>query len=556
MRICICIALALLAAALPSAADASIAGRGGSDGDLIAYAAGPGEQNRLTVSAAGKSVTFEDPGADIEAGVDCVAAGPHRVTCTNEGLQYYLSVQLEDGDDEVSTSGERPADAFYISFDGQSGDDTLRAGSWPAALDGGVGSDDLHGGPGSPALDGIDQYVRDNRDRVPRQAPAKDTIECVAAPDGKPGSPATIDALDVVSGPCGSTTLYAHGFGLVNGTPGNDMLYGVTGPTRIYGFEGDDGLYPGPGDRSYGGPGNDRMVGSGLLLGGKGDDRIEAIAQGRASLNLGGGEGEDFITGSQRRDRIDGGSGSDRISAREGPDAIDARDGEHDVVRCGPGRDIVSADKRDTVGSDCETVLHRSLPRQGPPASRRSPGRNRHCAESKAKGSRIWARTSTTVVYGRGFYTYACLFKLGRPRRLIDEGGGIKVGPAGKLGVKIQGRYVAYATYGSAIGDEFDRIYVFDVRAGVPLLVEGSTFITSIALKPNGSVAWIQGSDVQDRDEDTTSYEVRKLSLAEKQGNVLLDRGTGIAPKSLKLAPDGGSVTWTRDGAVQTAPLG
>jgi Ca2+-binding RTX toxin-like protein len=330
----------------------------------------------------------------------------------------------------------------------------------------------------------------------------------------------------------------------------------VAGPTRIYGFEGDDGLYPQRGDRAYGGPGNDRMVGSGLLLGGKGDDRIDGQAHDVAPSSLGGGDGNDFITGSEGRNNIDGGSGSDRISARGGNDQIKARDGERDVVRCGPGRDIVSADRRDRVGSDCEDVLHRPLPGRTGPLTRRAAGPNPHCSGAKAKGSHIVARTRTTVVYERGFYTYACLYKVGYPRRLIDEGGGIKSGEHGEVGVKIQGRYVAYATYGSAIGDEFDRMYVFDARAGVPVLVEGSNYISSIALKPNGSVAWIQLTDVQDRDQDTTSYEVRKVSLTEKQGNVLLDRGTGIAPKSLKLAPDGTSVTWTRDGAVQTAPLG
>jgi Ca2+-binding RTX toxin-like protein len=558
----IVIALSLFAGlALPGAASAAVVGRGGAEGSGLVYAAGPGERNQLTVTADGNGVTFEDSGADIDAEEPCVAAGAHRVTCPF-GLPVALSVQLEDGDDSVSASGTVPGDGASFGFSGGSGDDVLDAGSWPASLVGGLGSDDLRGGPGSPFLDGLDVPVRDHRfHHTPRQAPAADTIACVAAPAGAfSGTTAAIDAQDSVSGPCGSLDRYSGNSVVVTGTPGKDNLFSGRGPSRVYGLAGDDFVGTTSGDRGYGGGGNDNMSGGGALFGGTGDDRLGATQASADRTRLFGGAGDDFITGSNAANRIVGGSGRDRISGRRGNDFIDVRDGMRDTVRCGTGTDIVAADKSDAVFRDCERVIHRVLP-AGPPSPRPRPAaRSPRCAISKARGSKVYARTSTTVVYGRGFRFYACRFEQGRPRRLIDEGGGIKVGRSGQVGVKIAGRYIAYATPGSGIGDEVDRVYVYDIVAGRQLIVEDTaSFVSDLALKPNGSVAWIQGAVVYGRSgdaQDRQRMEVRKVSLTELQGNVLLDIGFGIDPMSLQLSADGSSITWKSGEATRTATLG
>jgi hypothetical protein len=558
MRIGVAIALSLLAgAALPGAASAAVAGRGGSEGSALVYSAGPGERNRLTVSSDGANVTFEDPGADIEAEEPCVPAGAHRVTCPF-AYPYSLDVELEDGDDTVSTSGAAPGDAAGLGFDGASGNDVLDAGSWPVALAGGLGSDDLRGGPGSPLLDALDILVRDQRYlHTPRQAPEPDTVACVAPPAGAYPTVVNVDAQDSVSGPCGSVARFSARSAVVRGTSGNDTVYGARGPSRVLGLAGDDGIGSGDGDRAYGGPGNDSMSGSGVMFGGDGNDRLDAIQSSTDRTRLYGGDGDDFLTGSNAANRIVGGSGQDRISGRRGNDLIDARDGLRDHVRCGTGTDVVSADKRDDVFRDCERVVHRALPPGPPPLKAHRAARSPRCAISKARGSKVHARTSTTVVYGRGFYFYACRFAQGRPRRLIDEGGGIKVGRDGQVGVKIAGRYIAYATLGSGIGDEVDRVYVYDVVAGRQLIVEPTySYVSALALKSNGSVAWIQGAVIYGRDGSRQRMEVRKVSLTERQGNVLLDIGSGIAPKSLKLSADAKSVSWMRDGATRTATLG
>jgi hypothetical protein len=83
------------------------------------------------------------------------------------------------------------------------------------------------------------------------------------------------------------------------------------------------------GDVLRGLAGNDRLNGRG------GNDRLF------------GGAGHDSLTGGAGVDLLDAGTGNDRISAR---------DGTRDTVRCGPGRDTVVADRRDSVSRDCETV--------------------------------------------------------------------------------------------------------------------------------------------------------------------------------------------------------
>jgi hypothetical protein len=69
------------------------------------------------------------------------------------------------------------------------------------------------------------------------------------------------------------------------------------------------------------------------------------------------------ILGTVRADFLAGKEGADRIVARAGDDRISAEyDGGIDRISCGPGRDVVAADARDRVESDCEVVstrLHR-----------------------------------------------------------------------------------------------------------------------------------------------------------------------------------------------------
>jgi hypothetical protein len=92
---------------------------------------------------------------------------------------------------------------------------------------------------------------------------------------------------------------------------------------------------------------NDRLSGLG------GNDVLRGLAGNDLLL---GGAGNDRLYGGAGNDQILGGPGKDLIYGDAGNDTISARDGAHDTIHCGAGRDIVYADKRDTVSRDCEIV--------------------------------------------------------------------------------------------------------------------------------------------------------------------------------------------------------
>ncbi len=105
-----------------------------------------------------------------------------------------------------------------------------------------------------------------------------------------------------------------------------------------------------------GGRGDDRLVGTNhadVLNGRGGDDTL--YGQG-GNDRLNGGAGDDYLLGGSGRDRLIGGPGRDVLIGGSGNDTIFARDGEVDLVKCGPGRDRVVADRNDKVARDCESV--------------------------------------------------------------------------------------------------------------------------------------------------------------------------------------------------------
>jgi RTX calcium-binding nonapeptide repeat (4 copies)/BNR repeat-like domain len=85
--------------------------------------------------------------------------------------------------------------------------------------------------------------------------------------------------------------------------------------------------------------GPDRLVGTAdrdVIFGRAGADRLD------------GRGGADLLDGGPGRDLLLGGSGDDRVAAEY--------DGSRDTVRCGAGRDVVTAELTDGVGPNCETV--------------------------------------------------------------------------------------------------------------------------------------------------------------------------------------------------------
>ena len=65
------------------------------------------------------------------------------------------------------------------------------------------------------------------------------------------------------------------------------------------------------------------------------------------------------IWGSRRGEHIIGTAGRDSVLAGARADLVVVRGGNVDRVRCGAGRDTVTAGRRDRVARDCERVLVR-----------------------------------------------------------------------------------------------------------------------------------------------------------------------------------------------------
>jgi hypothetical protein len=74
-----------------------------------------------------------------------------------------------------------------------------------------------------------------------------------------------------------------------------------------------------------------------------------------ATISL--GDGADSVSSLALAATVDGGDGRDSLSGSRGDDTFLVRDNSQDTVYCGDGsRDTVTADRRDTIGSDCESV--------------------------------------------------------------------------------------------------------------------------------------------------------------------------------------------------------
>jgi hypothetical protein len=146
----------------------------------------------------------------------------------------------------------------------------------------------------------------------------------------------------------------------IRGRRANDSLSGRAGVDCLSGNQGRDRLAGnGNGDRLAGNGGRDQLSGN------AGRDRVSGNAgRDRVSGNGGrdrlfGNGGNDRLSGGAAADRLRGGGGRNRYSAGGGNDRVLARNGKVDRVRCGKGRDRVTADRRDRVADDCERVRRR-----------------------------------------------------------------------------------------------------------------------------------------------------------------------------------------------------
>lgn len=358
-------AVLLACAALPATAAAGTAsveveeeiGRGG-EGQYAVYRAAPAEANRVTARLVAHGVTATATITDTAgtaAGPGCVRPDPGdttRVTC-------------ELGKSEFA--GIAP---HSLRFELGDLDDVAAIVASPEAtgkLDGGAGNDVLTAGDGlSPTLEG---YGIEGPFGAELSGGPGDDVLRGGAQDDSFGSEG--------AGPDGSDTILAG--------PGFDSVsYHERTAAVQLDLDGvrDDGA-DGERDRIVaaeglgGGAGDDRLTGSGAgndLTGGAGTDRLTGGAGNdllsdqldsadRSADSFSGGAGSDYITAGSGPNRIDAGAGVDFVEAGAGDDVVTARDGSTDSVRCDPGSDRVGADALDFAEADCERVHRRGRPR-------------------------------------------------------------------------------------------------------------------------------------------------------------------------------------------------
>jgi Ca2+-binding RTX toxin-like protein len=343
---------ALLAAvgvllALPSAASAATAfadihiRHGLADGP-VRFTAAKGERNRLEISSTDTGqILFRDRRVRVRARGDCEQVGRHAAACPSG--EELPRANLGDGADRAAVLGDRFELAEVL---GGPGPDTLVGSKGTNILDGGFGRDVLRGGANSDTLTG-----GPGRDRVYGGIGDDRLI------DGETDAQAAHDLLvggssrDTRNSDVGDTVSYFSRRRDIRIDLGHTPIRTSTedalrGFESIGGGSGDDRLSGDRDDNQFsGGPGRDVLNGRGgsdIPAGGPGDDQV------------GGGSGNDVVWGDAGRDSLSGGDGDDFVIALEEGGPLSA-----DRIVCGRGTDGTRSDRNDTLptGGGCEQLV-------------------------------------------------------------------------------------------------------------------------------------------------------------------------------------------------------
>jgi hypothetical protein len=186
-----------------------------------------------------------------------------------------------------------------------------------------------------------------------------------------------------------------------------------------------------------------------------------------------------------------------------------------------------------------------------------------NAASCRFAGHRVVERGSDGVVLEGplrdGFRTsYGCLFSVGRRVRLDHPDEGINA-----VSFALAGRYVAFhQRFFEPVGDHFDDMVVVDLRTDrrrhIAELYTDERYdegvldagTTDMALRRNGSVAWISCEADSEGCDRSTPYQVHRI---DGRGHRLLDTGRRIGPRSLRLTRR--TVRWTNAGEPRSASL-
>ncbi|MBL6931002.1 MAG: DUF4114 domain-containing protein, partial [Rhodospirillales bacterium] len=289
---------------------------------------------------------------------------------------------------DVTVDGGTGDDVIWTS----SGDDTLVGGAGNDILDGGAGNNTLDGGTGTDVavFDGDDDDYDISVDNITGVVTVShktngqvNTVKNVETlrfgnMDLAVASIAVIadnadnnfdnmahghgddDSSDGIEGSRGDDILYGGaGNDYMDGDRGDDTLYGGSGNDYVKGGRGDDEVYGGSGndilkgedgeDQLFGGSGNDYMRGgddNDALYGDSGDDRLkgedghDVLYGGTGNDRLEGGSGNDTLYGGAGHDTLEGGSGNDTLYGGTGNDTLEGGSG-NDTLYGGSGDDTL-----------------------------------------------------------------------------------------------------------------------------------------------------------------------------------------------------------------------
>ena len=300
---------------------------GGAAGDLIG---GPGDDtldgrggqatadysrdtSPVTVDLATGAATDGSGGHDTLTGIEN-AAGDAGATLIGDGNANVLT-----GDGATSTlagAGDDVVQGDAGAVDGGAGTDTYRCmtDSDSITVDLATGTTD---GCGTATLAGIENVTANTSCDMDTGCPV-----VIVGNDGDNVLVAgACNCLATISGGGGADTLVGTFF--VNGPRPGDVLDGGPGNDVIFGLWGDDRLIGGPGaDTIFGGKGADRLFGldgRDTLVGGLGADVVRG---GRGADDLFGRRGPDHLYGGFGNDHLNGGRGLDTCRGGPGADTL------------------------------------------------------------------------------------------------------------------------------------------------------------------------------------------------------------------------------------------
>ncbi len=255
------------------------------------------------------------------AGQDDVLFGAHGDDVITSG----------DGDDELNGGGG--IDYLW----GQAGNDLLRGGRGNDRLEGGVGTNLLYGGEGA--------------DMVSYRASANGVwVDLTAGAFSSGNVWDTFFSIEGIEGSLGNDTLFGDaGSNRLEGSAGDDVLVGRDGADFLHGGQGDDWFVGGAGaDSLEGDLGIDTYSAAGDLTGATVQLGSGWAQDGGGAIDLlydienilGSGFG-DTLVGSAAANSIDGGAGDDWIVGEAGDDLLAGGAGVN-ILMGGEGVDLAS----------------------------------------------------------------------------------------------------------------------------------------------------------------------------------------------------------------------